>query len=82
MNQEELYETIQNSEMTVTDLQSLSDDIREHTGLYVPNRPTEVEDWWERKKGVVARRLNPDADDEEEESATSETTETETESDN
>lgn len=63
MNREELTSALQ-EEPSVTDLQSLHGPIREHTGLYVPNRPTEVEDWWERKKGVVTRRLNPDEEEE------------------
>mgnify|MGYP000435658727 CR=1 FL=1 len=59
MNQEELNSQLE-GEPSVTKLQSLHDDIREHTDLYVPNRPSEVEDWWERKKSVVTRRLSPD----------------------
>lgn len=58
MNEEELYDTVQNNDLGVSDLQRLHDDIREHTGLYVPSRPTEVEDWWRRKKSVVSRRLS------------------------
>lgn len=63
MNREELESKLQ-EEPSVTDLQNLHDAIREHTGLYVPNRPVEVEDWWERKKSVVMRRLNPEEEEE------------------
>lgn len=62
MNREELESRLQ-QEPSVTDLQSLHDAIREHTGLYVPNRPVEVEDWWERKNSVVMRRLNPEEEE-------------------
>lgn len=61
MNQTELYETVK-SGVDVLELQSLRSDIRRHTGLYVPTRPTEVESWYENKKSVLTRKVNPEND--------------------
>jgi hypothetical protein len=61
MNQTELYETVK-SGVDILELQSLRSDIRRHTGLYVPTRPTEVESWYENKKSVLTRKVNPEND--------------------
>jgi len=61
MNQIELYETVKDG-LTILELQSLRSEIRRHTGLYVPNRPSEVESWYENKKAVLTRKSNPEND--------------------
>jgi hypothetical protein len=58
MNQDELYDALQEG-LTIFKLQSLRSDIRRHTGLYVPNRPTEVAEWYGQKKSVLSRKANP-----------------------
>lgn len=48
-------------------LQQVRDAVREHTGLHVPRRVGDVEDWWERNKSTVARKLNDEEDGEDDE---------------
>lgn len=62
MNKAELYEAV-SSELTAFELQSLSDPIRHHTGLYVPSRPVDIESWYEEKRSVLTRKSNPENDD-------------------
>lgn len=34
------------------------DDILNHTGLLVPQRPDEAEEWWDDNKATFARKIN------------------------
>lgn len=61
MNRTELKELYESGRLdSVQRLRNLRGAIQEHTGLTVPRRPADVEEWWNSKKSVFARNLNED----------------------
>lgn len=61
MNQEELKQEL-DGDVSIAKIQQLRDPIRVHLGMSVPRRPADVEDWYERKKSVLTRKLNTEQD--------------------
>lgn len=72
MNKEELLEEYESGRLdSVSRLMNVRSHLRRATGKSVPQRPSEVREWWQRNKSVVAKRLrgeDVDDDDDAEES--------------
>lgn len=62
--QEELYNEFQEGRFdSVQYLMNRREEIEEVTGLTVPNRAYEAENWYDSMKSTLSRKLNPDNDE-------------------
>lgn len=64
---EKLYRELKSGRYErVGNLIARRDEIRKATGMSVPRRPAEAVEWYDSKKSVLSRKLNPDNMDNEE----------------
>lgn len=67
MNAQELYDEWTSGETSGVRPQrvkKLREDIRRHTGMYVPRRIPEIESWQPRMKGQITKKLRIAAEEE------------------